>query len=117
MATATKKTTAATTTANKKATAKQTAPVDEQPTAAKPKPRKPKAPGVQAKVTRPYLAGQIIAKHGLAAGVTPAMVAELNEAYGKPNDVESAFCLKNAHHAIRGATGLAEDQAYEDAAS
>lgn len=114
MATATKKKTTTPTptkaTAKKKETAKQPAPA---PAAAEPKPKatpkKPKAPGVQAKVTRPYLAGQIIGKHGLAAGVTPAMVAELNEAYGKANDVESTFCLKNAWHACRAYAGVAED--------
>jgi len=59
--------------------------------------------------TRPYLAGTIIAKHGLAAGVTDAMVAELDEAYGKPNPTESQFCLKNAFHSARGYLGIAED--------
>lgn len=80
-----------------------------EPAEPKPTPRKPKAPGVLAKVTRPYLAGQIIGKHGLAAGVTDEMVAELNNAYGKPNDVESMFCLKNAWHACRAYAGVAED--------
>ena len=69
----------------------------------------PKVPGIRAIRTRPYLAGKIIAKHGLAAGVTDAMVAELDEAYGKPNAAESQFCLKNAHHAARGYLGIAED--------
>lgn len=66
-------------------------------------------PGVKLMKTRPYLAGAIIAKHGLAAGVTDAMIAELDEAYGKPNPIESRFCLKNAHHAARGYLGIAED--------
>lgn len=114
MATATKKTTPTKATAKKKATAKTPEPAAEpKPEATEPKPKptpkKPKAPGVLAKVTRPYLAGQIIARHGLAAGVTDAMVAELNEAYGKPNDVESTFCLKNAWHACRAYAGVAED--------
>ena len=72
-------------------------------------PQKPAVPGVRPMRTRPYLAGTIIAKHGLAAGVTDAMVAELDEAYGKPNATESQFCLKNAFHAARGYLGIAED--------
>ncbi len=52
-----------------------------------------------------FRAGTIIAKHGLAAGVTEAMVAELDEAYGKANPTESQFCLKNAWHAARGFNG------------
>lgn len=64
--------------------------------------KKPTFPGVTAKVTRPYLAGCIIARHGLEAGVTQAMVKELDELYGKPNAAESLFCLKNAWHAARG---------------
>ncbi|QDS91886.1 hypothetical protein FF011L_06220 [Roseimaritima multifibrata] len=69
----------------------------------------PSLPGVRPMRTRPYLAGVVVAKHGLAAGVTDAMVAELDAAYGKPNPVESKFCLKNAHHAARGFLGLAAD--------
>jgi hypothetical protein len=71
-------------------------------------PKKPTVPGVRPVRTRPYLAGVIIAKYGLAAGVTGAMVAELDEAYGKPNPTESQFCLKNAWHAVRGYLDLAE---------
>jgi len=66
-------------------------------------------PGVRPTRTRPYLAGAIVAKHGLAAGVTPAMVGELDKAYGKPNPRESQFCLKNAWHACRAYSGVAED--------
>jgi len=61
-----------------------------------------KAPGVRVAVTRPYMAGVIIGKHGLDAGITDAMVAELNAAYGKENDGESLFALRNAWHAARG---------------
>lgn len=68
-------------------------------------PKKPSIPGVRAMRTRTYLAGTIVAKHGLAAGVTDAMVAELDVAYGKPNPTESRWCLKNAWHAARGFTG------------
>lgn len=66
-------------------------------------------PGVRTTRTRPYLAGAIIAKHGLTAGVTPAMVAELDETYGKPNPRESQFCLKNAWHACRAFAGDAKE--------
>jgi len=59
-------------------------------------------PGVRATRTRPYLAGMVVARHGLKAGVTPEMVAELDEEYGKVNPVESTWCLKSAWHAARG---------------
>jgi len=72
-------------------------------------PKKPTVPGVRPMRTRPYLAGAIIAKYGLAAGVTEAMVAELDEAYGKPNPTESQFCLKNAWHACRAFSGVSKD--------
>lgn len=58
-------------------------------------------PGVFPKRTRPYLAGVIIRKYGLAADVTPAMVAEVDAACGIPNPRESKLCLKNAWHACR----------------
>lgn len=64
-----------------------------------------KVPGVRAGRTRPYLAGRIIQKNGFTAGVTDAMVAELDEMYGKPNATESRFVLKNAWHATRGFSG------------
>lgn len=70
-------------------------------------PKTPSIPGVRAMRTRTYLAGTIVAKHGLPAGVTDAMVAELDEAYGKPNPTESRWCLKNAWHAARGFSGEA----------
>ena len=71
--------------------------------------QKERVPGVRPMRTRTYLAGAIIAKHGLAAGVTEEMVAELDAAYGKPNPSESQFCLKNAWHACRAFSGVAED--------
>lgn len=74
-------------------------------------PKKPTVPGVRSMRTRPYLAGTLIAKYGLAAGVTDAMVAALDEVFGKPNPVESRICLKNAHHAARGYLGITEDAA------
>ena len=65
-------------------------------------PKEPSTPGVRATRTRPFLAGIIIQGHGREAGITKEMVAELDEAYGKPNEVESIFALRNAWHAIRG---------------
>jgi hypothetical protein len=69
----------------------------------------PKVPGVRPMRSRPYYAGAIIAKHGLAAGVTPEMVAELDELYGKVNPAESRFRLCEAWQSARGYLGLAED--------
>jgi len=68
--------------------------------------KKPTTPGVRAMKTRPYIAGKIIAKHGLAAGVTKEMVVELDAEYGHDNPAESLFCLRNAWHAARGYAGL-----------
>lgn len=70
-------------------------------------PAKPKMPGVALLATRPYIAGQIIKRHGLAAGVTDAMVAELDAAYAagkKPNPTQSKFDLQSAWQATRGFT-------------
>jgi hypothetical protein len=50
--------------------------------------------------TRAACAGTVIAKRGHAAGVTEAMIREVDKMFGKPNDVESAICLRNAWHAI-----------------
>jgi hypothetical protein len=66
-----------------------------------PAPKKPALPGVRPMRARPYLAGTIIAKHGLAAGVTDAMVAELDEAYGKPNPTERVLLEKCASRRAR----------------
>lgn len=79
----------------------------------KPTAPKQEQPGVRNTRARPYLAGIIIKQHmaeagangkpqGLKCGITEAMVAELDEAYGKPNERESMFTLRNAYHAIRG---------------
>jgi hypothetical protein len=96
-------------TSSKKRTPKETnvtAPQDDAATpeaTATPAPKPAKVPGVApAAKTRAYYAGVVIGRHGHAAGVTAAMVAEVNEAYGKPNDEESEICLRNAWHAIRG---------------
>ena len=107
-ATSKKKTTTA---AKKKATTKKTAPkATKKKTAAKPATEEKVVhpPGIRLVRSRPYLAGIIIRKHGLDAGATEAMVKELDKLYGKPNPTESQFCLKNAHHAIRGAQDAAK---------
>jgi|GEM_PF-2636926 len=117
MATATKKTPAkkaapAKATTTKKAAAKKApapAPAEPKKPTPKKKPAAPATPGVRAGRTRAYLAGQIIKKHGITAGVTDAMVAELDEAYGKANPTESRYRLSDAWHAARGFAGLAEN--------
>lgn len=58
--------------------------------------------GVRATVTRPYLAGKIIAEYGINVGITDEMAKRLDEEYGKANPSESMFALRNAWHAIRG---------------
>lgn len=71
-----------------------------------PAPKPPAPVGVRAGQTRSYLAGCLVRKHGIKAGVTPAMVAELDNLYGKANPTESTFCLKAAWHAARGYAGM-----------
>ncbi len=78
-------------------------------------PKDPGIPGVRPTRTRPYLAGIIIKKATRAAGITDAMVAELDEAYGKKNPAESMFCLRNAWHAIRGYVTKDNEGELEDA--
>lgn len=59
-------------------------------------------PGVaQNAKTRPYYAGEVIAKYGLAAGKTDAMVAEVDALFGDVNPYQTDFCIRNAWHAIR----------------
>jgi len=94
--------------AAKKPAKAKAAPVKKDKKAKKDKPAKntppetTRIPGVRETRTRPYLAGTIIAEHGLEAGVTEAMVAELDDLYGKTNPAESLFALRNAWHSIRG---------------
>lgn len=71
----------------------------------------PKTPGVRATKSRSFYAGQVIARHGLAAGVTDAMVVELDMAYGVANPRESLFCLRNSWHTVRGFNGLDDPKA------
>jgi len=57
---------------------------------------------------RPFLAAQILAKHGLEVGVTDLMVEELDAlvvetgSRSKANPRESRFCLGNAWHTLAG---------------
>lgn len=60
--------------------------------------------GVSMAATRPYFAGLVIARHGLAAGVTDEMIAEVDAMYKSPCPRESKFALRNAWHAARGYT-------------
>jgi len=62
----------------------------------------PHTPGVRETKTRAYLAGEIVGRCGLEAGVTDEMIAELNKAFGKANDIESRARLRGAWHSIRG---------------
>ena len=65
-------------------------------------PKKPTVPGVRPMRTRPYLAGRVIAKHGLEAGYNAVMVKELNEMFGRDNNIESEGRLAGAWHSVRG---------------
>ncbi len=86
----------------KEAKEKEAAKKKEAAEAAKKKKEADATPGVRKTRTRPFLAGVLIKQHGVKAGVTDEMVTELNEMYGKVNDAESMFTLRNAWHAIRG---------------
>lgn len=96
--------------AKRTATAAKAEPAPAQPAkaedaAASKEPATPKTPGVSLTKTRYYYAAQIIKQHGHDAGVTDAMVAELDAAYAdgkKANAVESGIALRNAWAAIRG---------------
>lgn len=89
---------------------KAAAPAPAEKPAKEKKPTKPakdddgtaKIPGVRETRTRPFLAGCLIKENGMGAGITDAMVAELDKQYGKTNPAESLFCLRNAWHSIRG---------------
>lgn len=66
------------------------------------KPKGPSADGVRFSKSRPYLAGIVVKKLGIESGVTQKHVDELNKAYGKPNDHQSWFVMRNAWHSVRG---------------
>ncbi len=62
-----------------------------------------KIPGVAPNSrTRAYFAGVVVARNGLAAGITDAMIAEVDALYGDANTIESSGRLRNAWHSIRG---------------
>jgi hypothetical protein len=61
-----------------------------------------KPAGIRETVTRAHCAGQVLAKYPAAAGIAPSMVEEVNELYGKDNDVESLSRLKNVWHGLAG---------------
>ena len=61
------------------------------------------APGVRVtEGNRKHLAGKLIAKYGLQAGVTEDMIAELDRAVGVPKPRESGLILRQAWHSING---------------
>ncbi|WP_152099010.1 hypothetical protein [Lacipirellula parvula] len=63
----------------------------------------PKPQRVNARATtRALAAGHTLGRHGHAAGVTDAMIAEVDAEFGKANPVESEIHLRNAYHVIRG---------------
>ena len=64
--------------------------------------------GVREMPTRAYFAGQVVAERGIAAGITPDMVEEVDERYGKENPVETLYRLRDAWHAIRAAEDVAK---------
>lgn len=54
--------------------------------------------------TRPYAAGLVVKKFGIADGVTDEMVEAVDQLYGKVNPRESRFALRYAVQAIRAYT-------------
>jgi hypothetical protein len=53
-------------------------------------------------LSRPFCAGAVIAKFGVANGVTAEMVAACDAMFGKPNAAEARGRLRNALQAIKG---------------
>lgn len=68
--------------------------------------RIPKPEGIRVVKSRSYYAGVVIRKHGISAGITEAMVNELDKMYKKRNRQESMYRLRLAWHAIYGFCGL-----------
>jgi hypothetical protein len=62
-------------------------------------------PGVRRMWTRGYVAGQIIKKYGLEAGITEELVNEIDQLFGKTNYGQSWSVATAAWHGIRGYTG------------
>jgi len=103
----------AATTATPGGAGKKKAPAKKAPKAAaekKERPAKSATPktgpaGVTLKKSMPYIAGTLIKKYGLEAGVTEAMVKEADAEAGRDNPHQTWFNLRNAFHAIRGYLG------------
>lgn len=58
--------------------------------------------GVNPCRSRMYIAAQVIAKHGLKAGCTDAIIDEVDALCDKPNRRQTGFCVSNAWHALNG---------------
>jgi len=85
--------------AKAQAAPEQTAPVAKQETA----PAQPKTKGVLGGCkSRAYLAGKLLAATGLEGGVSPELVAKVDELYGKANPTQTGFDCRAAWHAING---------------
>lgn len=66
-------------------------------------PAPPKTKGVLGGCkSRAYLAGKLLAAVGLEGGVTPELVAKVDELYGKANPTQTGFDCRAAWHAING---------------
>jgi len=52
--------------------------------------------------SRAYLAGKLLAAAGLEGGVSPELVAKVDELYGKANPTQTGFDCRAAWHAING---------------
>lgn len=60
-------------------------------------------PKVRKSNTRMYYAGIVLKEHGYTdEGITQKMVDDLNVMYGKANQAESFYALRDAWHVIRG---------------
>lgn len=61
--------------------------------------------GVRLIASRAHHAANIIKEAGLSAGITDAMVQEVDKRYGKPNEKYSKYALTNAWHALNAYLG------------
>ncbi len=95
--------------ASAKAPAKEKAPKEKAPKEKAPaKEKAPKGP------SRPYCAGQVLAKYGLEKGINDVMAKEVDKLYKKNENLKEAMCyLRTGWHAIRGYTGKKEDGEWE----
>ena len=66
-------------------------------------PAHPKTKGVAGGCkSRAYLAGKLLAAAGLEGGVSPELVAKVDELHGKANPTQTGFDCRAAWHAING---------------